>query len=349
MAGASVGRRRSPVHQILTLFGDYWVGVDEPLPTGAVLAALADLGVRAPAARAALVRLGDRGLLEATRSGRRTSHALTRRGEAMIADEGGWLRTFGRDDPDWDGEWSAIFFSIPETERPLRHAARTRLRWLGYAPLYDGVWISPFDTAEAALSALAELGVFDASCQRGPLRIASGDSPTRAWDLAPVRAAYDELLIDLVGVGVGAVGAGVVGVSAAVPSADGSDGEDGAAAAVAVAEPAVPGVRVAEPVVPGVRVAEPAVPGVRVAATDLSPDDAFARRMSLMLAWQTFRQADPGHPLALMPAGWPRPVARTAFAAAYDALGPAAEARMRAHIADITPDLAGRVRSQRLG
>lgn len=315
MAGASVGRRRSPVHQILTLFGDYWVGVDEPLPTGAVLAALADLGVRAPAARAALVRLGDRGLLEATRSGRRTSHALTRRGEAMIADEGGWLRTFGRDDPDWDGEWSAIFFSIPETERPLRHTARTRLRWLGYAPLYDGVWISPFDTAEAALSALAELGVFDASCQRGPLRIASGDSPTRAWDLAPVRAAYDELLVDL-----GAVGAVAAGLD--VPSVRGADA----------------GSREAEGVVTVVG-----------AAADLPPDDAFARRMSLMLAWQTFRQADPGHPLALMPAGWPRPVARTAFAAAYDALGPAAEARMRAHIADITPDLAGRVRSQRLG
>lgn len=290
--GASVGRRRSPVHQILTLFGDYWLRVDEPLPTGAILSALADLGVKGPAARAALVRLTERGLLEPTKSGRRTSHALTAQGDAIILDEARWLRGFGRDDPEWDGEWSAIFFSIPETERPLRHAARTRLRWLGYAPLYDGVWISPFDTADEARAALAELGVFDASSLRGPLRIASGDAPTRAWDLGPVRDAYDELLAQL----------------ASDSAAD-----------------------------------------LEEATTSDAAARAFARRMSLMLTWQAFRQGDPGHPLALLPDGWPRPAARAAFVAAYDALGPAAEDRMRAHIADISPDLARRVTSQRLG
>lgn len=283
----AVGRKRSPVHQILTLFGDYWLRVDEPLPTGAILAALADLGVKGPAARAALLRLAERGLLEPTRSGRRTSHALTDAGVAVIEDEAAWLRRFGRRDPEWDGAWSAIFFSIPETERPLRHAARTRLRWLGYAPLYDGVWISPFDADADALAALAALGVFDVASLRGALGIASGEAPTRAWDLGPARVAYEDLLRRL--------------------AAEGDGG-----------------------------------------APDVGAQESLVRRTSLMLTWQAFRQLDPGHPLALMPEGWPRPIAREEFAAAYDRLGIRAEERMRAHIAAITPDLADRVTTNRL-
>ena len=43
-------RRVSPVRQVLTIFGDYWWHVGEPMPTGALVAALADLGVKEAAA-----------------------------------------------------------------------------------------------------------------------------------------------------------------------------------------------------------------------------------------------------------------------------------------------------------
>ncbi|GAA2573314.1 PaaX family transcriptional regulator [Microbacterium binotii] len=279
----SIGRKRSPAHQILTLFGDYWWGVDAPMPTGALLAAMADLGVKSPATRASLTRLTDRDLLILSKSGRRTSHALTDRGASVLADEAQWLRRFGREDPAWDGLWSAVLFSIPERERPLRHAARTRLRWLGYAPLYDGVWISPFDSVDAAVDALGRLGVGQVSTFRGVLATAPGDSPTRAWDLSEVEGDYAEFL-----------------------SRVGDGGRE------------------------------------------LAPAAALERRTSLMLAWQSFRHAEPGHPMRLMPAAWPRERAREAFVAVYDALGPAAEERMREHVAAIEPALARMVRPQRL-
>lgn len=281
----SIGRKRSPAHQILTLFGDYWWGVQAPLPTGALLAAMSDLGVKAPAARASLTRLTDRDLLVMSKSGRRTSHALTERGASVLADEAQWLQRFGREDPAWDGFWSAVLFSIPERERPLRHAARTRLRWLGYAPLYDGVWISPFDSVDAAVDALAALGVGHVSTLRGALATAPGDSPTRAWDLTEVEGEYAEIL-------------------ARVSAAD--------------------------------------------AHAERTPEAALVLRTSLMLAWQSFRHAEPGHPMRLMPAAWPRERARRAFVTVYDALGPAAEERMREHVAAIDPGLAALVRPQRL-
>lgn len=279
----SIGRKRSPAHQILTLFGDYWWGVDEPLPTGALLAAMSDLGVKEPATRASLTRLTDRGLLIMSKSGRRTSHALTERGASVLADEAQWLRRFGREDPAWDGLWSAVLFSIPERERPLRHAARTRLRWLGYAPLYDGVWISPFDSVDAAVEALASLGVGQVSTLRGVLATA-GDSPTRAWDLSEAEGEYAELLTRL----------------------------------------------------------------AAASAEETAPAAALVLRTSLMLAWQSFRHAEPGHPMRLMPPAWPREHARDAFVAVYDALGPASEERMREHVAAVDPALARLVRPQRL-
>lgn len=286
LPASAVGRRRSPAHQLLTLFGDYWWRVEAPMPTGAVLAAMADLGVKGPAARASLARLVERGLMEMTKAGRRTSHALTSRAREIVAEEAAWLRRFGRDEPEWDGKWSAVFFSIPEKERPLRHAARTRLRWLGYAPLYDGVWISPFDSIEQVATELGSLGV-EASSLRGALSVASGDSPMRAWDLGAVEREYDEFLLRVRG-------------------------------------------------------------GVDELREGVTPEAALVLRTGLMLTWQSFRQADPGHPVTLMPPDWPRHRARSAFVALYDGLGSFAEQRMREHIARIDPALAGFVAAQRL-
>ena len=77
-------RRVSPVRQVLTIFGDYWWHVEEPMPTGALVAALADLGVKEPAARATLTRMTRNGLLTVDRAGRRTVHRLTERAQAKM-------------------------------------------------------------------------------------------------------------------------------------------------------------------------------------------------------------------------------------------------------------------------
>jgi len=275
-------RRGSPVRQVLTLFGDYWWHVEEPLPSGAIIAAMGDLGVKEPATRATLSRMVQTGLLDADRVGRRTTHALTARAKHIVEEEAQWLDTFGRREPQWDGLWSVLAFSIPESRRAVRHSARSRLKWLGFAPLYDGLWISPADTADEAMAQLRSLGVDDVTAMRATLET-SFDGPQRAWDLAAVARQYAEF------------------------EADVKNGADAADPAVALCE-----------------------------------------RSRLMLAWQAFRGLDAGLPAELLPAPWPRAATRRLFAERYDELAPGAEARVREHVAAISPELAASVTERRL-
>lgn len=187
-------RRASPVRQVLTIFGDYWWHVDEPMPTGALVAALDDLGVKEAAARATLARMTRNGLLSLERVGRRTVHRLTDRAVAVVDEEAAWLDSFGVVEPPWDGLWSVLAFSIPESQRSTRHLARSRLKWLGFAPLYDGVWISPHDHASEAMARLRELDVEDVTSMRASLETSIQGGPQAAWDLGAVAAQYQEFV-----------------------------------------------------------------------------------------------------------------------------------------------------------
>lgn len=189
-AGSPEFRRVSPVRQVLTVFGDYWWGVEPALPTGALLIALTDLGLKEPAARATLARMVRGELLEAERAGRRTTHRLAPRALAVVDEEAAWLESFGLVEPAWDGLWTVLAFSIPESERSSRHLARSRLRWLGFAPLYDGVWVSPRDRAAAAMSELRDLGVSDVTVMRATLETTVAGGAQSAWNLDDIAAEY---------------------------------------------------------------------------------------------------------------------------------------------------------------
>lgn len=189
-AGSPEFRRVSPVRQVLTVFGDYWWGVDEALPTGALVTALTDLGLKEAAARATLARMVRNGLLAAERAGRRTTHSLTARATEIVGEEAAWLESFGLVEQPWDGLWTVLAFSIPESERSSRHLARSRLRWLGFAPLYDGVWVSPRDRAAAAMAELRDLGVDDVTTMRATLQTTVAGGAQSAWDLEEIAAEY---------------------------------------------------------------------------------------------------------------------------------------------------------------
>ena len=185
-------RRASPVRHVLTIFGDYWWHIDEPMPTGALVRVLGDLGLKEAAARATLARMSKSGLLVADRNGRRTTHRLTERAASIVDEEASWLDTFGVEEPAWDGLWTVLAFSIPESQRSTRHLARSRLKWLGFAPLYDGVWLSPLDHAGEAMAQLRELGLADVTAMRATLETSIQGGPQSAWDLQAVAEQYQE-------------------------------------------------------------------------------------------------------------------------------------------------------------
>ena len=89
--------------------------------------------------------------------------------------------------------WSLVAFSIPEHNRAARDALRKQLRWLGFAPLYDGLWVSPRDHAAEVIGSLRELGITTATAFRATTAPEGGPGgiPQRAWDLAGLGARYD--------------------------------------------------------------------------------------------------------------------------------------------------------------
>jgi phenylacetic acid degradation operon negative regulatory protein len=183
----------SPQHLLLTLLGDYWYGRQEHLPSAALVAIAEEFGVSAVGARAALSRLARRGLLESSKIGRRTYYGLTAHAAEVLTEGAHHIMLFGLRTLPWDGGWTVAAFSLPEEQRDLRHVVRTRLRWLGFAPLYDGVWVSPRVSADDAEQVLASLNVTGATVfhTSGGIR---GRSPIEAWDLADLRAAYQDFI-----------------------------------------------------------------------------------------------------------------------------------------------------------
>ena len=146
-----------------------------------------------------------------SRSGRRTFVRLSERAADVLDDGGRRIFSFGAAPAPWDGMWSLVAFSIPEDRRSERDELRKALRWLGFAPLYDGLWVCPRDHADAVMARLKDLGITTATAFRATAlpavtadaagtvgaadttgSLVSADIPARAWDLASRRYRYQE-------------------------------------------------------------------------------------------------------------------------------------------------------------
>lgn len=199
--GAVMPRARAgaqPQHLLITLLGDYWLGRQEQLPSAGLVDLLAEFEISATSARAALGRLTRRGLLQSSKTGRRTFYGLTQLA-IRILDEGlARILSFGIEPTaSWDGTWLVMAFSVPEEQRDIRHALRSRLRWQGFAPLYDGVWVSPRADGSAVKEIVSDLGIETATVLRSTAIYppASGPGhPLSAWDLNELRQNYDSFL-----------------------------------------------------------------------------------------------------------------------------------------------------------
>jgi phenylacetic acid degradation operon negative regulatory protein len=176
------------------LFGDYWWHVPEQIPSAALVAALGDVGVADAAARATLSRLIRAGILTNGRVGRRTAYALSARGAAIVDAQNEWLEAFGHEESAWTGTWNVVAFSVPEERRSARHQIRSRLRWHGYAPLHDGLWVSASDTEFRAMSELRELGAARVTAMRTKELFTHPDRPQDAWDLSEAAEQYAAFL-----------------------------------------------------------------------------------------------------------------------------------------------------------
>jgi phenylacetic acid degradation operon negative regulatory protein len=121
---------------------------------------------------------------------------LTDRAQRTLDEGARRIFSFAAADTHWDGRWSVVAFSVAETDRDRRHVLRSRLRWLGFAPLYAGVWVSPERDLERVARAIDELGIEDATLLRAEAlpRRGQGSGPLRAWSLEDLRRRYETFI-----------------------------------------------------------------------------------------------------------------------------------------------------------
>jgi phenylacetic acid degradation operon negative regulatory protein len=196
VAGARRVPRIRPQALLLTFCGAYLLGRDEMVASSSLVEVLSRVGVGEHAARSTLARMARRGLLERHRVGKRVYFSLTGRAAAVLEEGGRRIWDQEAVNRRWDGRWTLLAFSLPESRRTDRHLLRSRLTWAGFGLLQSGLWIAPRPVDVAAL--VAGLGVGDHVRAFRVETLAPGDVDgmiADAWDLDALATRYRRFLI----------------------------------------------------------------------------------------------------------------------------------------------------------
>jgi phenylacetic acid degradation operon negative regulatory protein len=169
---------------LFDLYGDHLRAREDKAPVAALVRLLAPLGIAAPAVRTAISRMVRQGWLEPVRLPAGPGYALTDRARHRLDDAA--VRIYRTRQGRWDGAWDLLVLDALE-QRSARERVRTGLGFLGYAPLSDSTWISPFVSPESD-DLLAGEGA-------GFIRFrahddAPADRARHAWDLDALAKSY---------------------------------------------------------------------------------------------------------------------------------------------------------------
>ena len=132
-----------PQTLMLNLLGRYLLDRDVAVSAASIIEVFARVGVGEHAARSTLARMVKRGMLTRQRHGRTVYFGLTAQAERILHDGEDRIRRQGAVNRDWDGSWTLLGFSLPESWQRQRHELRSQLTWAGFGPLFNGLWIAP--------------------------------------------------------------------------------------------------------------------------------------------------------------------------------------------------------------
>jgi phenylacetic acid degradation operon negative regulatory protein len=185
-----------PRQLLVTMMADYWLAEGAVAPAGALVDLMRDLGITESGARTLLSRLTKEGRLTAVKDGRRTFYRLSDQAHDRLVSGLRQISEFSHAGRSGTDSWTAIAFSIPENRRAVRQQLRKGLSWLGFAPLYDGFWVTPRRVSREAAALCHKLGLESASIFDGRIeRIgALHGNPTDAWNIAEVHELYGEFI-----------------------------------------------------------------------------------------------------------------------------------------------------------
>lgn len=189
-------RGNTPQSLAVLVLAEFGVSPRVWFPSVALVDLVESLGSTTTGARAVVHRLARRGVLEGRKQGRRTAYRVGDAAAVALARGGQALATFADAAESWDGAWSLLAFSGP-TDDAARRALHGRLRWRGYAPLYDGLWVAPRCPDDLVTRVLEPAGVTAVTLFRAE-QLDTGAAPTRdplaVWDTEVVREHYAAFL-----------------------------------------------------------------------------------------------------------------------------------------------------------
>ncbi len=189
------GETPRPQTLLLTFLGGHVLDRGIHVATASVLDVLDRAGISEHATRSTLSRMARRGLLNRVRRGRNVYVGLTERSRAILRDGERRIWQAGAVNRLWDGTWTLLGFSMPESWQRQRHALRARLLWAGFGSLQGGLWIAPgpVDTVSLldGLGADGHIKVFQARALP-PTEVA--EIIREAWDIDRLAEHYRAFL-----------------------------------------------------------------------------------------------------------------------------------------------------------
>ncbi|MDG4858655.1 PaaX family transcriptional regulator C-terminal domain-containing protein [Streptomyces sp. T-3] len=175
--------RLRPQSLMLTFLGNYVLRRDIAVFSGSFIELFGRLGVGEQAIRSTLTRMVGKDLLSRHRQGRRMHFGLTERSRRILLDGEHRVWSHAAVNDDWDGSWTVLAFSMPESWQSRRHELRSRLIWAGFGSLGNGMWVAP---AEVDVTPIAtELGL------NGHMKVFTGTAQPPTDVPAMIRDAFD--------------------------------------------------------------------------------------------------------------------------------------------------------------
>lgn len=153
-AGSATSLLRTIVGAYLRELGG-WVSVAE------LIRLMDALGVNAAHTRTAVARVKLKGLLLAEPRSGVSGYRLSPQAIPML--ESGDRRIFNFRQQRDGGAWCLISYSVPGSDRAVRHQLRRRLGWIGCGTVATGLWICPAFLADEVEQILAGLDLRQAA------------------------------------------------------------------------------------------------------------------------------------------------------------------------------------------
>ncbi len=154
----------------------------------ALIRLLEPLGISAPAVRTAVSRMVAQQWLTTTDGSGGGEYVLTQHARDWLDQAG--ARIYRTEKRSWDGDWHLRVLA-PIADRARRERVRSRLRFLGMAPVSDSTWVSP--RASVEVDRLLESEGVDAIAISGA-QVQPAGALLDAFDVAGLEAAYADWL-----------------------------------------------------------------------------------------------------------------------------------------------------------